>query len=130
MVEKDINRKNILPKKEALAAEREFFIEKEKVGNQILMTLGDLFDEHYKYQQDKLKQTTLVNYGRKNKNFDSIRNIKLDKLKIQDIEKWKQEMNSRNLATRTKNDLMKYLKVLLILAQGGLISTLVLYIVK
>lgn len=34
----------------------------------------------------------------------------MDKLKIQDIEKWKQEMNSRNLATRTKNDLMKYLK--------------------
>ena len=107
---KRIKSRKYFTKKDALAAERKFFIEKEKIGNQSLMTLGDLFEEHYKYQQDKLKQTTLINYGKKNKNFDSIKNIKLDKLKIQDIEKWKQEMNSRNLATRTKNDLMKYLK--------------------
>ena len=31
-------------------------------------------------------------------------------IKIQDIENWMQEVNSKKLATRTKNDLMKYLK--------------------
>ena len=102
--------KRYLTKKEALAAERDFYVEKEKIGNQSLMTLDDLFEEHYKYQKDKVKETTLTNYGKKVKYFDSIRDIKLDKLNIHDIEKWKQEMNSRNLATRTKNDAMKYLK--------------------
>lgn len=102
--------KKFATKKEALAAERAFLIEKEKTGSQTEMTLGDLFIEHYNYQKDKVKRTTLTNYGRKNKNFDSIRDIKLDKLRIQDIERWKQEMNDRKLATRTKNDLMKYLK--------------------
>lgn len=102
--------KKFLTKREALAAERDFYIEQEKIGNQSLMTLGDLFEEHYKYQKDKVKETTLTNYGKKIKHFDSLRDIKLDKINIHDIENWKQEMNSKNLATRTKNDLMKYLK--------------------
>ena len=34
----------------------------------------------------------------------------MDNIKIQDIENWMQEVNSKKLATRTKNDLMKYLK--------------------
>lgn len=102
--------KKFLTKKEALAAERDFYVEKEKIGDQSLMTLGDLFEEHYNYQKDKVKETTLTNYGKKVKHFDSLKDIKLDKLNIHDIENWKQEMNSKNLATRTKNDLMKYLK--------------------
>lgn len=102
--------KKFLTKKEALAAERDFYVEKEKIGYQSLMTLGDLFEEHYNYQKDKVKETTLTNYGKKVKHFDSLKDIKLDKLNIHDIENWKQEMNSKNLATRTKNDLMKYLK--------------------
>lgn len=105
--------KKYLTKREALSAEREFYIEKEKIGNQSLMTLGDLFDEHYNYQKDKVKLTTLSNYGKKIKHFNSIRDIKLDKIKIQDIENWRQEVNSKKLATRTKNDLMKYLKSVL-----------------
>ena len=105
--------KKYLTKRDAMAAEREFYIEKEKIGNQSLMTLGDLFDEHYNYQKDKVKLTTLSNYGKKIKHFNSIRDIKLDKIKIQDIENWRQEVNSKKLATRTKNDLMKYLKSVL-----------------
>lgn len=102
--------KKYLTKKEALAAERAFYIEQEKIGNQSLMTLGDLFKEHYNYQKDKVKATTLTNYGKKVKHFDMLKDIKLDELNIKDIEKWKQEMNKKDLATRTKNDLMKYLK--------------------
>ena len=29
------------------------------------MTLGDLFEEHYNYKKDKVKLTTLSNYGKK-----------------------------------------------------------------
>ena len=68
--------KKFLTKKEALAAERLFYEEKEKIGNQTMMTLGDLFDDHYNYQKDKVKMTTLSNYGKKIKHFNSIKNIK------------------------------------------------------
>lgn len=107
---KRIKSRKYKTKKEADEALRAFYTEREKVGNQSLMTLGDLFEEHYNYQKDKVKQTTLTNYGKKVKHFDSLKDIRLDKLNIHDIEKWKQEMNAKNLATRTKNDLMKYLK--------------------
>ena len=107
---KRIKSRKYKTKKEAEEALRAFYTEKEKVGDQSLMTLGDLFEEHYKYQKDKVKETTLTNYVKKVKHFDSLKNIRLDKLNIHDIEKWKQEMNAKNLATRTKNDLMKYFK--------------------
>ena len=42
--------------------------------------------------------------------FDSIKDIRLDELTIRDVEKWKREINNKDLATRTKNDLMKYFK--------------------
>lgn len=107
---KRIKSKKYKTKKEVEQALREFYIEKEKIGNQSLMTLGDLFEEHYEYQKDKVKLTTLTNYGKKVRHFESIKDIRLDKLNIHDIEKWKQEINNKGLATRTKNDLMKYLK--------------------
>ena len=102
--------KKYLTKKEAINAEREFLNEMDKKHNPSEMTLGGLFEEHYNYQKDKVKATTLTNYGKKVKHFDSLRNIKLSDLNINHIEKWKDEMNKTNLATRTKNDLFKYLK--------------------
>ena len=99
-----------LTKKEALAAERAKYDELDNTVDQASITVGDLFELHFNYQKDKVKATTLTNYGKKLKHFESIKNIKLSKLTIQDIEKWKQEVNSQNLATRTKNDYMKYFK--------------------
>ncbi len=107
---KRIKSKKYKTKGDAEEALRKFYNEKDKVNNQSMMTLGDLFEEHYNYQKDKVKRTTLTNYGKKIKHFDSIKSIKLDKLNIHDIERWKKEINSKGLATRTKNDLMKYLK--------------------
>lgn len=105
--------KKFLTKKEATAAERAYYEEQDKIGNQSLMTLGDLFKDHYNYQKDKVKATTLVNYTKKMPHFKSLWDIKLDQLTIHDIEKWRQEVNSEKLATRTKNDYMKYLKSVL-----------------
>ena len=102
--------KKYATKKEAQEAERALYDEQNNMGDQTKMTLKDLFEDHYNYQKDKVKATTLCNYGKKIKHFDSIKDIILTDLNIKHIEKWKQEMNSKNLATRTKNDLMKYLK--------------------
>ena len=107
---KRVKSKKYLTKKEALNAERAFYDNIDKTGNQSKMSLGDLFEDHYEYQKDKIKETTLCNYGKKIKHFDSIKDIRLDELNIRDVEKWKREINNKNLATRTKNDLMKYFK--------------------
>ncbi len=105
--------KKYLTKKEATAAERAYYDEQDKTGNKTLMTLGDLFEDHYEYQKDKVKSTTLDNYTKKMPHFKSLWDIKLDDLTIQIVEKWRQEVNKSNLATRTKNDYMKYLKSVL-----------------
>lgn len=105
--------KKYLTKKEALKAEREFLNEMEEKHNPVEMTLGGLFEEHYNYQKDKVKYTTLSNYGKKLKHFDSLKKIKIADLNIDHIEKWKREINDKELATRTKNDLFKYLKSVL-----------------
>lgn len=102
--------KKFLTKKEALAAERVKQNELDNKVEQSDLTVGDLFDLHFEYQKDKVKATTLTNYGKKLKHFKSIKDIKLDELTIQDVEKWKKEINNQNLATRTKNDYMKYFK--------------------
>ena len=65
--------KKYLTKKEALKAEREFLNEMEEKHNPVEMTLGGLFEEHYNYQKDKVKYTTLSNYGKKLKHFESLK---------------------------------------------------------
>lgn len=102
--------KKFLTKKEAQEAEINFYNEKNKLDDQSLMTLGDLFREHFEFQKDKIKSTTLYNYQTRLNYFQMLMDIKLDRLNILDIEKWKKQINTRNLSTGTKNDLLKYLK--------------------
>lgn len=110
---KRIKSRKYKTRKQAEEAERAFYTEKENSVNPSNITLGDLFHAHYEYQKDKVKITTLYNYEKRLRYFDSIINIKVDELTIYDIEKWKAEMNSRELATGTKNDVLKYLKATL-----------------
>ncbi len=105
--------KKYFTKKEAQDAEREYYNNQIKIGNQSLMSLYDLFLAHQEYQKDKVKITTLSNYSKRMKHFNSIKDYKLDELNIKHIEEWKQEMNSKNLEVGTKNDLLKYLKCVL-----------------
>ena len=105
-----IKSKKFMTKKEAMNAERELLNNSEKIGNQSMMTLYDLFEDHYNYQKGKVKYTTLYNYQKRYHHFKSIYNIKLNDLNIKHIEMWKKEMDELGLVTGTKNDLMKYLK--------------------
>lgn len=111
--------KMFLTKKEAQKAEREYINDIEKNNIKESMTLGDLMNEHFEYQKDKVKYTTQHNYKMKLSHFVSLVDIKISDLNIDDIEKWKEEINNKLtpagtlLATRTKNDLFKYLKSIL-----------------
>lgn len=68
----------------------------EEKHNPVEMTLGGLFEEHYNYQKDKVKYTTLSNYGKKLKHFDSLKKIKIADLNIDHIEKWKERLMIKN----------------------------------
>lgn len=111
--------KMFLTKKEAQKAEREYINDIEKNNIKESMTLGELMNEHFEYQKDKVKYTTQHNYKKKLSHFKSLIDIKISDLNINDIEKWKEEINNKltpagtPLATRTKNDLFKYLKSIL-----------------
>lgn len=111
--------KMFLTKKEAQKAEREYINDIEKNNIKESITLGKLMNEHFEYQKDKVKYTTQHNYKKKLSHFKSLIDIKISDLNINDIEKWKEEINNKltpagtPLATRTKNDLFKYLKSIL-----------------
>lgn len=111
--------KMFLTKKEAQKAEREYINDIEKNNIKESITLGELMNEHFEYQKDKVKYTTQHNYKKKLSHFKSLIDIKISDLNINDIEKWKEEINNKltpagtPLATRTKNDLFKYLKSIL-----------------
>lgn len=77
------------------------------------MTFKDLIEEHYNYQLDKVKVTTIKNYENMRPYFVNIENIKLEDFNIRHYEMWRQHINSKSISTRYKNTLYKYLKALM-----------------
>ncbi len=105
--------KKYLTKKEAQKAERDYLQEVETNGITDEMSFIELCNLHFEYQKDKVKVTTLRNYMKRREHLKMFDNIKVSELNINHFEEWKKEMNKLNLATRTKNDLYKYLKSIL-----------------
>ncbi len=105
--------KKYLTRKETQQAERDYIKSVEENGISDKMTFKELCDLHFEYQQDKVKVTTLRNYQKRREHLKYFDDIKVCELNINHFEKWKKEMNSLDLATRTKNDLYKYLKSIL-----------------
>ncbi len=105
--------KNYFTRKEAIQAEKNYLLGIEDKGIQSDMTFKELCDLHFDYQKDKVKVTTLRNYKKRRDHLKMFDDIKVKELNINHFEKWKRDMNNTDLATRTKNDLYKYLKSVL-----------------
>lgn len=105
--------KKYLTKKEAQKAERDYLQETETSNDNEDMTFKELCNKHFEYQKDKVKITTLRNYIKRREHLKMFDDIKINKLSIQHFENWKKHINSLDMATRTKNDLYKYLKSIL-----------------
>lgn len=100
-------------KKEAQVAEREFLASiKDKTDN-TNMKFKDLYLAFYDYQKDKVKETTFQTYYDRVPFLKCLDNIKLEDFNINHYEMWKKNINSKNLATSTKNDILKFLKAIL-----------------
>lgn len=105
--------KKFATRREAKNHEAEF---KVKIKNQTKftdLTFKDLIQEHYQYQQDKVKVTTLSNYRNMMVYLDPLENIKLEAFNIRYFEIWRQFMNSKPISTRYKNSVYKCLKALM-----------------
>jgi len=101
-------------KKEALEAEREFMgsLTNNYTDGKIT-TFKDLYDAFYEYQEDKVKDTTLKTYKDRIKYMKMLDNVKLKDLNVQHYELWKKEMNKKDICTKYKNDIQKFIKAVL-----------------
>lgn len=77
------------------------------------ITFKQLIDEHYNYQLDKVKTTTLYNYKNMMVYLEPLYNIKIDTFNIRHYELWRQYTNEKNIPTRYKNGIYKYLKAVM-----------------
>lgn len=77
------------------------------------LTFKQLIDKHYKYQQDKVKSTTLYNYRNMMPYLEPLFNIKVESFNIRHFELWRQSMNEKKISTRYKNGIYKYLKAVM-----------------
>lgn len=77
------------------------------------ITFKQLIDEHYNYQLDKVKTTTLYNYKNMMVYLEPLYNIKIDTFNIRHYELWRQYMNEKNISLRYKNGIYKYLKAVM-----------------
>lgn len=100
-------------KKEAQQGERQFLASvKDKTDNSN-MKFKDLYLAFYEHQKDKVKETTFQTYLDRVPFLEYLDNIKLEDFNINHYEMWKKKINSKNLATSYKNDILKFLKAIL-----------------
>ena len=100
-------------KKEALVAEREFAIKMGTITENQDMTFKELYTAYYSYQEDKVKTTTLKTYRDRIKYMQLLDNIKLKNLSVKYYELWRKEINQQPICTAYKNDIQKFIKIVL-----------------
>ena len=110
---KQYKSKKFLNKKEAIEAERIFFLQLDKYRPDNDMTFKDLYTAFYEYQQDKVKETTLNTYKDRMRYMALLDNIKCKEFNLQHYEAWRKKILEYKLANRTRNYIYKFLKTIM-----------------
>ncbi len=105
--------KKFATRREAKDHEAEYKVNIKNMTEFTDLTFKQLIDEHYKYQQDKVKVTTLYNYRNMMPFLKPLYNIKVESFNIRHFEFWRQFMNEKKISTRYKNSVYKYLKAIM-----------------
>ena len=100
-------------KKEAQEAERLFFLELDKYRPDNNMTFRDLYLAFYKYQEDKVKETTIHTYLDRMRYMQYLDNVKVKDFNLQHYEMWRKKILECKLSTRTRNYIYKFLKTIM-----------------
>lgn len=86
---------------------------KQNKSNNMNMLFSELYTLFYEYQKDKVKPTTLTGYRNVTPHLKYFYDVKMCDLNIEMINEWKNEINKKKLALRTKNGFLKLLKAIL-----------------
>ena len=105
--------KKFATRREAKDHEAEYKVNIKNMTEFTDLTFKQLIDEHYKYQQDKVKSTTLYNYRNMMPYLEPLFNIKVESFNIRHFELWRRYMSKKKISTRYKNVVYKYLKVVM-----------------
>ncbi len=111
---KQIASKRYATKTEAKQAEAQFWLEYHKPSTPIEdLTFRELYERFLVHQSDKVRDTTKYNYKNKLVHVESMLDIKCKDYTIEMFEQWKDEINSKNISTTFKNDILKFWKSLI-----------------
>jgi integrase len=106
--------KKYLTKTEAKDEERKFLNSlKEEKKKPSKMTIGDLWDKWFEYQQDKVRISTKRGYVHTKKYVENMFNIKCTEFNQFHFEEWKKYMNTTKLNNVSKNDKLKVFRAIL-----------------
>ncbi len=77
------------------------------------MTFETLYMNFMEYQKDRIKATSLNNYNFRFSKLKSIQKLKLSKFDVAHYQMFREEIKKQNYSIVTKNDIHKFLRVLL-----------------
>lgn len=100
-------------KTEALKAEREYSVKMGVITENTDMTFKELYTQYYAYQEDKVKYTTLKTYRDRIKYMQLLDKVKLKNLGVKHYELWRKEISKENISTSYKNEIQKFVKIVL-----------------
>lgn len=100
-------------KKDAQDAERLFIQSFTNKLNLSDMTFGDLYSKYVEVQKEKVKQTTMHSYYKRWQYLSDLKNVRLSSFDTPHYELWRKNMSDLKISNEYKNDIQKFLKILL-----------------
>ncbi|HPE14936.1 MAG TPA: tyrosine-type recombinase/integrase [Bacilli bacterium] len=100
-------------KKEAEDAEFDFKLKLHEEVNQNDMTFEDIIKLFLEFKKKRVRENTVYGYGNKLPYLKMLYKVKLKDFSYSHYERWHDYINSKPLATKTKNDIYKFLKSIL-----------------
>ena len=110
---KDYSSKKYKTKKEAQEAERLFLLSLTDKFDYNDMTFGDLYNKYIEYKQDKAKQTTMHSYYKRWEHLSDLKGVRLSSFNSSHYELWRKKILNMNISDEYRNDIQKFLKILL-----------------
>lgn len=100
-------------KLDAMNAEREFLNSKVEFGGDIDMTFGTLTDQYIESQKNKVRKRTMETYLKRRRYFADFENVKLKDMDGNLYHKFQQDLWNKPIKCSTRNDVQKFLKIIL-----------------
>lgn len=110
---KDYSSKKYKTKKEAQEAERLFLLSLTDKFDYNDMTFGDLYNKYIEYKKDKAKQTTMHSYYKRWEHLSDLKGVRLSSFNSSHYELWRKKILNMNISDEYRNDIQKFLKILL-----------------